>query len=128
MMEMLSKKQKIIVIAGIIAVVLIIFFYYINSTKSIYSYNDLEVENIENTAKYQIDDKEETIVIHITGAVKNPGVVKANESARINDIIELAGGLTENADINKVNLAYAVEDGQKIYIPFKGEGEDLERR
>lgn len=34
------------------------------------------------------------------------------------------GGLTDNADIKNVNLAYLVEDGQKIYIPFKGEKED----
>ena len=37
--------------------------------------------------------------------------------ARIADVIEKAGGLKENASLRNVNLAYKVEDGQKIYIP-----------
>ncbi|MCI8392974.1 MAG: hypothetical protein HFJ23_03940, partial [Clostridia bacterium] len=49
------------------------------------------------------------------------GIVEVNENARINDVIEAAGGLREDADISEVNLAYPVEDGQKIYIPCKGD-------
>ena len=44
--------------------------------------------------------------------------------SRIEDAIESAGGLTENADITKVNLAYVVEDGTKIKIPSASE-EDI---
>ena len=47
------------------------------------------------------------------------GIVEVKENARINDVIEVAGGLTSNADLTNVNLAYIVEDGQKIYIPCK---------
>lgn len=68
-------------------------------------------------------------MIHVTGAVINEGIVSVKENARINDVIQAAGGLTENADISNVNLAYAVEDGQKIYIPNKQDkeiGEDGE--
>lgn len=39
------------------------------------------------------------------------------EESRIADAIEMAGGITEEADTNKVNLAYKLEDGEKIYIP-----------
>ena len=51
------------------------------------------------------------------GEVKNPGVVIAKEGDRIKDIIEKAGGTTEKADLKNINLAYKVEDGQKINIP-----------
>lgn len=55
--------------------------------------------------------------MHITGAVKNEGVVEVKENSRINDAINAAGGTTEEADLSDVNLAYEIEDGQKIYIP-----------
>lgn len=45
------------------------------------------------------------------------GIIEIEEGARLVDAIEAAGGLTENADVNKINLAYVVQDGQKINIP-----------
>ena len=63
----------------------------------------------------------EEIIIHIAGEVKKPGIVKTKEGARIADIIEEAGGLTENANITNINLAYIIEDGQKITIPSKNQ-------
>lgn len=90
-MEMLTQKQKILVIGGAIVVAIIFVFYYINSTKDVYSKDEFETaveekeeEDIKNTEK----DK---IVIHITGAVKNEGIVEVSENARINDVIEAAG-------------------------------------
>ena len=59
------------------------------------------------------------IVIHITGEIKKEGIIEINEGGRISDAIEEAGGLTNEADLNKINLAYELEDGQKIYIPNK---------
>lgn len=100
---------------------IILVFYYINSTKDLYIDNEFsEEENITNEVDSDNVD-ENKIVLHITGAVKNEGIVKVNENARINDVIEAAGGLREDANINEVNLAYPVEDGQKIYIPCMGD-------
>ena len=75
-------------------------------------------EGIEN-------EKKEQVIIHITGSVKNPGIVKLKEGSRIEDAIEAAGGLTENADITNVNLAYVIDDGIKIKIPSVTD-EDIE--
>ena len=50
--------------------------------------------------------------------------MKLKDGSRIEDAIEAAGGLTENADISKVNLAYVLEDGIKIKIPSSSE-EDI---
>ena len=61
------------------------------------------------------------MAVHITGEVKKSGVVKIKEGSRIEDIIEASGGLTENADITNVNLAFVVEDGMKIRIPSVNE-------
>ncbi len=77
-------------------------------------------EEKEDTVE-DLEDVEDKIIIHVTGAVINEGIVEVKENARINDVIEAAGGLRDDADLKDVNLAYSVEDGQKIYIPSKNE-------
>ena len=47
----------------------------------------------------------------------NHGIIQIEEGARLADAIDAAGGITKNADIDKINLAYVVQDGQKINIP-----------
>lgn len=114
------KQNKIVIIIGILAIVLIGWNVY-NSKEESDVENSTEniVANKENEEKIE----EEMIVVHITGEVKKPGVVRVKEGSRIEDIIEAAGGLTENADITNINLAYVVEDGVKIKIPAVGDDE-----
>lgn len=62
------------------------------------------------------------MMIHVDGAVKSPGLYALQmANPRVNDAIQIAGGLTEDANGQGINLASPVEDGQKIYIPRKGE-------
>lgn len=100
---------------GVIMLIIIGGIIYYNYYKENDNAEILEEVYIENTGK--IEDTEEKIIIHITGEVKNQGIIKINSNSRLIDAIEAAGGLTENADISKINLAYVVSDGQKIYIP-----------
>ena len=74
----------------------------------------------------ETNDLEGKIIVHITGEVKNTGILVLKEEARIADAIESAGGATEEADLNKINLAYTLKDGQKIYIPNKEDEENIE--
>ncbi len=60
------------------------------------------------------------IVVHVVGAVKRPGVVRLSSAQRVQDAIDLAGGTTANADLDRVNLAAKPEDGTQIRIPEKG--------
>ncbi len=118
MLEFLKEKRKFI---SIICAVILLSVYYIYSMKSDYGTAE-NVQNIlisENTITDSSEDTEEDemIAIHITGSVKIPGVVRVKEGSRIEDVIEAAGGLTEDADITNVNLAYTVSDGIKIRIP-----------
>ena len=61
------------------------------------------------------------IYIDLGGAVAKPGVYKVTPDTRLYMVIEMAGGLTEDADTNYVNQASFVEDGEKIIIPSKGD-------
>ena len=112
-MENLTSKQKtILIIVGIIVVG--IFMIYMSSRVN--SYSESNLDNIENEIEEQ-QAASKTIKIHITGAVKKEGVIELEEGARIQDAIDEVGGLTEQADISNVNLAYILQDSQKIYIP-----------
>lgn len=66
------------------------------------------------------------IIVHISGEVVSPGVISLEEGARIVDAINMADGVTEEADLSKVNLAYVLEDSHKIYIPNINEKEEKE--
>jgi len=57
------------------------------------------------------------IRIHVTGLVNIPGVYTLPETARLEDAIQAAGGLLEEADPQSLNLAAALIDGQRLYIP-----------
>ena len=65
--------------------------------------------------------KEVTIPVYICGEVKNPGVYEVNCENLINDIVNLAGGLTEEADPKAVNLASQISSNQMVIIPKIGE-------
>ena len=63
-----------------------------------------------------------TIFVHIVGAVRYPGVYEVPSDARINHVLQLAGGKTEDADHDQmINLAAEVQDGIQIRIPRIGD-------
>lgn len=120
MFENLNSKQKILLLISITVIVTGIIIYIYNSNKVDNSELNDEIlinNNSTNNTIENISDEKNMIIIHITGAVKTPGIVKLEEGSRIEDAINKAGGLTEDADISKVNLAYILEDGIKIIIP-----------
>ena len=66
---------------------------------------------------------EDAIVVQVSGSVAAPGVYELPLRARMQDAIAAAGGFAEDASADVLNLAAALEDGQKIYVPKKGEAE-----
>lgn len=58
---------------------------------------------------------------YVCGAVKHPGVYAFSEGARMNELIEQAGGFTKDAAVTYLNLAKTVTDSEKIYVPTKDE-------
>ncbi|UFU01762.1 helix-hairpin-helix domain-containing protein [Ruania suaedae] len=62
-----------------------------------------------------------TVVVHVAGAVREPGVVNVPEGTRVAEVIDVAGGAAEGADLDAINLASTVTDGQQVYVPQQGE-------
>ena len=61
------------------------------------------------------------VVAQAAGAVAEPGVYALDAGARIEDLVEAAGGLTPDADADRVNLAAPVVDGERVWLPRRGE-------
>lgn len=119
------KQKKIIAIILIILVVIAYYYFYLRDTTEEISNQDLEVNNTQESNQTNETEKEteETIVVHISGAVNIEGIVELEAGSRIANAIEKAGGVKENADMTDINLAYPLEDGMKIHIPTKEETE-----
>jgi competence protein ComEA len=64
-----------------------------------------------------------SIVVHVAGEVKNPGVYTLSNSARMIDAVLAAGGATARADLEVINLATPLMDSSQIYVPAKGTAE-----
>lgn len=71
-------------------------------------------ENISSAAS-------KTVTCDISGAVKHQGVYTLKNGARLQELIEAAGGTTDKAQIKAINRAVLLKDQDKIHIPFKGE-------
>jgi competence protein ComEA len=64
---------------------------------------------------------EPVLLVHVAGAVVEPGVYQLVGDARVRDAIVAAGGPTATADWNALNLAASISDGVKVYVPNVGE-------
>jgi len=113
-MKNIEKKKGLIIIIGavigIFILIKVIDAYSQNQNNSQINYKEI----ITQAEQEETKDK---IIIYITGEIQNEGVIELEYGSRISDAIEKAGGITEKANLKNVNLAYELEDGQKIYIP-----------
>ena len=120
-----KQNIKSIVLAFFCSVVVIgIGFYYFNHSKT-EDYNDISFSNhksdrIDNEEKND-DKQDEKIFVDVKGAVKNPGVFETTKDKRIKDLIDVAGGLLDDADTSTLNLSQKVKDQMVIYVLKHGE-------
>lgn len=59
------------------------------------------------------------IAVHVVGAVPRPGLYEFAEGARVQDAIDAAGGLLSTANVNAINLAALLGDGQQLSVPYQ---------
>ncbi|CAN5645905.1 hypothetical protein BH10ACT1_BH10ACT1_07300 [soil metagenome] len=63
----------------------------------------------------------EQLVVQASGAVAQPGVYRVAAGARVDDLVRAAGGLSPDADQDRVNLAAPLVDGERVWLPRRGE-------
>lgn len=125
-MFVLSKQEKIVLLL-IISVASIFFAWklYLQEKNSI-TIISASQENRETGSAVKEVIEEEICIIHISGAVHQPGVYQLSKGKRIIDAVKIAGEATEKANLDAVNLAAPIYDGQKIIIPYFLEGGEIE--
>lgn len=125
MFEIQNKKKLIIGVIIVVVILSISVIFIIKNKEDTEEIIDfIQNNNIDNNSYKENEIKEDIIIVHISGEVEQEGVIKLKKGARIIDAITKAGGTSEEADLSKVNLAYILEDAQKIYIPNINEKEE----
>ena len=127
------KEYKIIVICAIFGMVLGGFFLLkpVAQTPAKESNLQTEVTTVSKDEKEDKNQKEEVveqdlITVDVKGAVKSPGIYDLPVGSRINDAVQKAGGLTDNADSKSINLAQRISDEALVYVPTKEEATSQE--
>ena len=120
-LKVLNNKRKVIIISCFLIIVLLLSYYFF-----IYKNNDQNNINEETNLivnKDEITTEEDLIIVDIKGYVNKPGVYSFNKSdnARINDLINKAGGLIKDADTSTINLSKKLEDEMIIIVYSKNE-------
>ena len=130
------KEYKIIVICASLGLVLGGFFLLnpARQTPAKESNLQTEVAAISKDSTNEKEDKnqkeevveQDLITVDVKGAVKSPGIYDLPVGSRVNDAVEKAGGLIDNADSKSINLAQKISDEALVYVPTKEEAANQE--
>lgn len=119
-----NRKQIIIIFISIIilATITSTIIYYTNDKKKIES-NNTKLLVKKDTKPDKVQEKEapntreeQLYTVDIKGCVNSPGIYQMSPSSRIIDVIEKAGGLTENANTTVINLSKKIKDEMVIIV------------
>ena len=126
------KEYKIIVICTGLGLLVGGFFLLKPDSQTPVKETNLQAEvaavskDLSTEKEVKKEEKEESleqdlITVDVKGAVKSPGIYDLPVGSRVNDVVQKAGGLTEQADSKSLNLAQKVSDEALVYVPTKGE-------
>ena len=123
------KEYKIIVICTGLGLLVGGFFLLKPAPQTPVKETNLQAE-VAAVSKDSVSEKEvkkeepveqDLITVDVKGAVKSPGIYDLPVGSRVNDAVQKAGGLTDQADSKSLNLAQKVSDEALVYVPSKGE-------
>ena len=118
--ESWSLSAKAAVIGGILLILVGVGGLFSKKEESVEETTVVETTILAE--KTEVSTTKETVIfVDIKGAVQNPGVYQMKVGDRVKDALDAAGGLTEEADSQKVNLAKRLEDQMVIVVPKVGE-------
>ena len=119
----MKKYYKTIgtIIIGVIIFLFFIISYFSGGSSELNKNNNENIFVEENESMEVITKKEEKeivkIVVDIKGEIKNPNIYWLEEGCIIEDLINIAGGITEEGDLSKINRAQKLNDHEVVIIP-----------
>lgn len=127
-MEYIRKYWYVLVCAACVTVLGVIYMGRDTSPPVVHGPERTALSAHAEYPAEPIPDKIAEIVVHIEGEVNEPGVFTLPYGSRVNDVLALAGGATEYADLARINLAAFLRDAQQVIIPAIGGEYELPAR
>ncbi len=125
------SPRAMIVVAGVVAFVVIVTIAMgaragrtteiVNLAPSASAPTNRQSTSGDGTPSEEARTAPVDVVVHVLGAVLQPGLVRLTAGARVEAAIAAAGGITDRADLARVNLARPLIDGEQLYVPATGE-------
>ncbi len=100
----MNNKVKIAFAMGTFIIVSLMGYQLMQKNEDVVFYADADVEPIK-------------IVVYVVGEVNEPGIFEVEDGTRVHEVLEMAGGVTEDADVTRLNLAKVLVDEEKINVP-----------
>ncbi len=128
MLKLTPKEQKLVILLACLLVFGFVMKFVLPEKEPLQITSKSEAGELTNSGTENLPieqikqgdpsaETKKTIEIHITGAVANSGVYLLEEGARVYQAVEKAGGPLEDADLERINLAQPLYDGQQVIIP-----------
>lgn len=117
-----SRREQVVM--AFLLLIIITAMLFVSYSYGYRRADKLQGDFFDDTAIAMPTAKPTMIMVHVSGAVRQPGLYQFPATARVNDAIEKAGGAREDANAEELNLAEFLHDGEKIYLPTKGESAD----
>jgi len=126
LLNKLWKYKRLIILIILISIVLNLHLFsenhkYRELVLQLQKDNQEIQEKLERFDNSKAEEPNTKVFIHIAGEVINPGVYEFSSNKKMFELIEKAGGLTDKANVDNINLVNTVYSGEKIYIPNKTE-------
>ena len=115
-----ARGRVFFVIVAVVALVAFASLVLLRPSSGVTVERQAETERPQTASEAVTTNR--SVVVHVDGAVVNPGVYELrSEIPRVGDAVDAAGGLAEGADTTSMNLAAPLGDGQKVHVPLQGE-------
>ena len=119
-MVQMSKREQMgaVILAGLLLAGLILRFAFMPKPAEV----EVKPPKVPAETEAETEKEQTNIIVHVAGAVHQPGVYTLKEGARVINAIEAAGGVLDEADEHAINLAEPLYDGRRITVPYRGDG------
>lgn len=116
-------KQNFILVGLLCGLTVLGSFYLLTHQTAVPAKNEITTATAETkkTEPKKKATEPKILVVDIQGAVKKSGVYRLKTGAIVQEALQMAGGLTDNAEIKQINQAQRITDQMQIYVPYKGE-------
>ncbi|WAA11521.1 helix-hairpin-helix domain-containing protein [Fervidibacillus halotolerans] len=124
------EKKKLIIVGSFVGFAIGVYIIHNQLSDSVqqvsvdenpFLFMDEEVIEDQEKKEASVIEEDKKMMVDVKGAVNKLGVYKVEEGERIIDVIQRAGGFTDEADVDQINLSERVTDEMVIYVPKIGE-------